>query len=261
MVGVPRPAGAHRLSKLHALPALGDCRHVTVAAMTRREDVIYGSVYLLVRRTCLGSTVAESDFFMTRDDSLAFVSFLIDLVCAEFVPERSAVPPPLCHLRTLAQVDEQMDRDARENRCSRFFVLSRLWERFPLVADEIHANDGQHFFAVAQRYGGPAFDFVPARTYREGHTRWIVPGSFSDHSHYIKDKAFLADQSLYCAFPRPEEMTSAHQAVRKYLKKGGCRSISLETGRPGPWLRPGAVREFNAGVWLRVGEQHFEPKI
>lgn len=205
--------------------------------------------------------MAESTFFMTRDDSVAFISFLIELVSAEFVTEKSATPPPLERLRTLAEVEAQMDRDVGGDRYSRFFVLSRLWERCPLVVDEIHAYDGQHFFAVALRYGGPAFDFIPSRTYRQGESHWIVPGSLSDYSYYIEDKAPSDDRSLYRTFPRPEQMTSAHAAIRKYLRRGGCRSISRETGRPGPWLRPGALRAFQAGAWMRVGKQHFEPKM
>jgi len=150
-----------------------------------------------------------------------------------------------------------MERDIHY---SRFFVLSRQWERFPLVMDEIHANDGQHFFSVSQHYGGPAFDFILSRTYTEGDLRWIVSGSLSDYSYYIQDEAFFSDHSLYRTFARPEEMTAAHKEVRKYLRKNGYRSICRETGHTGPWIVSGALQEYESGTWLRGGDWHFEPK-
>lgn len=202
--------------------------------------------------------MAEAHFFMTRDDSLAFVSFLIELVSAAFVPEKSLDPPPFPRYTTLEQVRTRMDQDVQ--RYSRFFVLSPQWERLPLAYDEIHANDGQHFYAVSQRYGGPAFDFNAARTYSEGELQWIRAGSFSDYPDYIEDKAFLTDYSLYRTFQRPEKMTAAFKEVQKNLRRNGCRSRCRETGHTGPWIGIDALQQHDAGIWLRGGDWHYEPK-
>jgi hypothetical protein len=201
--------------------------------------------------------MAQTHFFMTRNDSLNFVSFLVDLVSAEFVPQQSGDPPPFPRYATMAQVQAQMERDIHY---SRFFVLSRQWELLPLVFDEIHANDGRHFFVASQRYGGPAFDFIPSSEYSEGDVRWIVSGSFSDYSYYIEDKSFIGNHSRYRTFDRPEAMTTTHKEVQKYLRRNGRRSICLETGHTGPWIASGALKEFDNSTWLRIGDWHFEPK-
>jgi hypothetical protein len=201
--------------------------------------------------------MAETHFFMTRDDSLGLISFLIDLASAEFVPEWSLDPSPFPRYTTLTEIEAHMNRDSYY---SRFFVLSHEWERFPLVINEIHANDGRHFFSVSQRYGGPAFDLIISRTYTKDNMRWMVSGSFSDYAYYIQDAAFLKDHSLYRTFDRPERMTSVHKEVQKYMRRNGCRSICRETGRTGPWIVAGALKEYESGIWLRAGDYHFEPK-
>jgi hypothetical protein len=129
-----------------------------------------------------------------------------------------------------------------------------------LAFHEIHAHDGQHFFAVMLRYGGPAFDFISARSHSEGEEQWIVSGSFSDYAHSIEDAAFLTDQSLYRTFPRPAAMAAAHREDRKYLRKNGRQSVCRETGQAGPWIGSGALQQHGSGVWLRGGDRHFDPK-
>src|ERR1700687_4394469 len=115
--------------------------------------------------------MSESRFFMTREESADLVSFLIERVSAEFVPERSTSPPPFPRYTTPEQVLARIDEDVHY---SRFAVLSQQWEEFPLAFDEVHANDGQHFLSISQRYGGPAFDLILSRTWTDGDCRWIV---------------------------------------------------------------------------------------
>ncbi|WP_425616755.1 hypothetical protein NA78x_000410 [Anatilimnocola sp. NA78] len=204
--------------------------------------------------------MAESHFFMGRDDSADFVSFLIERFSAEFVPERSPDPPPFPRYRALAEVQGRIDEDVRRSRSSRFAVLSPKWERLPLVFNEVHANDGQHFFSLSQRYGGPAFDFILSRSWADADRRWIVAGSFGDYPYYIEDQEFLTDHSLYRTFQRPDTMAEAHKEVRTYLRRNGCRSVCREDGHSGPWIMRAALRDYEAGMWLRGGDWHFDPK-
>lgn len=201
--------------------------------------------------------MAETHSFMTRSDLHAFLSFLIDLTSAEFVPEKSDHPPPFPRYATPEEVQARIDRDTHY---SRFFVLSRRWKRFPLVFDEIHANDGRHFFTVCQRHGGPAFDFILSWLSTDRGVRSIASVSLSDYSYYLRDKSLLADRSLYETFDRPDEMTAAHDDVRKYLRRNGRRSVCRETGHTGPWLLAGVLQEYESGGWLRIGGRHFQPK-
>jgi hypothetical protein len=201
--------------------------------------------------------MAETHFFMTRDDSLGLISFLIDVASAEFVPEKSPDPPPFPRYSTVAEIEARMDRDLYD---SRFFVVSREWERFPLVINEIQAKDGRNFFSVAQRYGGPAFDLVISRTRSKENVQWMLSGWFSDYAYYIQDAAFHKDHSLYRTFDRPERMTSVHKEVQKYIRRNSSRSVCQENGHIGPWIALGALKEYESGIWLRAGDYHFVPK-
>jgi hypothetical protein len=200
--------------------------------------------------------MAETDFFMTRTDALGFVSFLIDLASAEFVPAKSTDPPPFPRYSTLAELELTMDGDGN---LPTFFVLSAQWEHFPLVFFEIPGNDGKSFFRLVPGYGGPAFEIIPSRTYTDGDLRWIVGGSFSDYPSYIQDASFLTDRSLYRSIKRPKEMTAAHNEVRKYLKGHGVRSVCRETGCTGPWILTDALKEYESRTWLRMAVWHFDP--
>ncbi len=201
--------------------------------------------------------LAESNFFMTRDDSADFLSFLIERFSSQFVPERSSSPPPFPRYSTLADVEARIEMDVHY---SRFAVLSPQWEEFPLSFSETHANDGQHFVSVSLQYGGPAFDLSLSQAWTENGRRWILHGSFSDYPYYIVDKAFLTDRSLYRTFDRPAAMTGAHKEVKNYLRRNGCRSVHRKLGYTGPWIMPGALREFQAGTSLGYGEGAFEVK-
>ena len=194
---------------------------------------------------------------MTREDSAAFLSFLIERFTAEFVPERSSSPPPFPRYSTLHDVQARCDNDVHY---SRFAVLSAQWEELPLLFDEVHANDGQHFFTVSMDYGGPAFDLIVSRTRTENDRRWMLHGSLTDRAYYIVDKAFLADRALYRTFERPAAMKAAHTQVKNYLRRNGCRSVHTKFGFSGPWIMPGALGEFQAGTSLGFGGL-FEPKL
>ncbi|MHC4201342.1 MAG: hypothetical protein ACYSU0_15235 [Planctomycetota bacterium] len=200
--------------------------------------------------------MAEVDFFMTKKDSLDFVSFLIEAFSAEFVPERNESAPPFPRYSSIADVKRRIDEDEYY---SRFSVLSPLWERYPLGISEVHANDGQHFYSVCQRYGGPSFDLILSRIGMDGDARYLIPGSFSDYPYYIRE-FFLTDKSRYETFDRPPEMAKAYRDVQKYLRRTGCRSVCRETGRTGPWIIGDALREFQRGCWLRIGDWHCVPK-
>ncbi len=204
--------------------------------------------------------MAESRFFMSRDDGTDFVSFLIERFSAVLIPHRSVSPPPFPRYTTVTEVQTRIDED--EHRCcfSRFHVMSKQWEEFPLVFDEVNANDGQHFFSVSLQYGGPAFDLIVSRLWSDGDNRWIVAGSLSDYAYYVVDKAFLADHSLYRTVQRPATMVAAHKEVQKYLRRNGCRSVCREETHTGPWILKGALHAFEAGIWLRGGDWHYEPK-
>ena len=201
--------------------------------------------------------MAEIEFFMNEDDSHEFIEFLIYSFSAEFIPEKSDSPPPFPRYLQQEEVHQRIKTDEHY---SRFFVLSQRWEKHPLCFSEVNAKDGRHFYAVSERYGGPAFDFILSRTRSEGNLKWIISGSFADYPYYIRDKSFISDHSLYETFDRPAEMKTAYQEVQKFIRRNGVRSMCKEDSRAGAWILSGALADFENGTWLRVGDWHFEPK-
>lgn len=196
--------------------------------------------------------MAEVEFFMTRDDTRAFVEFLIHDFDARFALDDCSTPEPPVYEsaeKVMAIVEES-------EFAPRFFVQSPLWDRCPLITTEIHANDGRHFFSIDQRYGGPAFDYYVSRFHAEGDVRYVMPGWFSDYPWYYVDD----DPSKCRTFDRPEKMAEAYRAVQKYLRRNGKRSRSPENGNVGPWILNDALAQYRRGLWLRRGEIRFEPR-
>lgn len=189
--------------------------------------------------------MSEVHFFMDRTDSRSFVAFLIKQFSAEFALDQCPTSQPPV-FRSLDEVNSAITCDPFR---PRFFVTSPVWQRFPLSLTETHTNDGRHFFSIDQRYGGPAFDFAVARC---DHERVIVPGWFMDYPYYYCRKGRSE------TFDRPAAFASAFQAVRRYLRQVGSRSVCRETGKLGPWILPGAAALHARGGWLRRGDWHFD---
>jgi len=195
--------------------------------------------------------VAEVHFFMTHPDTEHFVQFLIENFGARFAFDHNPTSMPIVATTTADVLNAVKDDESR----GRFFVQSHLWDRFPLRLSEIHAVDGQHFWSVDQRIGGPAFDFcVSAQRSEEGRS-WILPGMLSDYPWYIMDKS-----SEYETFDRPAGMATAYRQVQNYLRRNGVRSVCGGTGEAGPFILKGALAAFENGMWLRQGDGHFTPK-
>ena len=75
-----------------------------------------------------------------------------------------------------------------------------------------------------------------------------------DYPWYIVDDRFHKDPKLYQTFKRPDTMTEAHKAVRKYFSENGKRSKRIIDGKPGPWLLSGALTRFENGAKLGSGD-------
>jgi hypothetical protein len=199
--------------------------------------------------------MAELHFFMAPPDTGRFVEFLVGRFgAALFLDGSDSSTPPAFRDKNGV---EKMVKESRH--APRFFVVSDIWQRYPLSVSEVNAKDGRHYFSIDQRYGGPAFDFLVSNNVREDGKEYIVPGWFSDYPWYIKDKSYLKDRSKYETFDRPEAMVEAFRAVQHYLRKNGRRSVCRETGKAGPWILSGALEAYGNGAWLRQGNYRFGP--
>jgi hypothetical protein len=191
--------------------------------------------------------MAEIHFFMTQADTLDFAGFLVREFECRFTMDGSDMPD----LPELTTAEQVATCRAPGGYTPRFFVTSRRWSRYPLIVRKISHHDGRIRWYVDQRYGGPAFDFVVSAVREEDGSLQILPGSFMDYPWYY------IQHGDYSTFDRPATMTSAFQAVRRYMRRNAVQSRLREPARAGPWALPGAVREYQSGCWLRQGDWRF----
>ena len=192
--------------------------------------------------------MAEVHFFMSHDDTREFAQFLVDQFATTFTLDAH----PTAELPVFDSADEVDGAVRSQEYAPRFFVMSSRWQRYELPFSEIHHDDGRHLFYVNQRYGGPAFDFIVSREDRR--SGFCIPGSFSDYPWYYVRRG---DPET---FERPAAMASAYRAVQVYVRRRGRRSRCVETGRTGPFILPHARAAHEKGLWLRLGDAHFEPR-
>lgn len=95
--------------------------------------------------------MAELHFFMTLHDTGEFVEFLSGRFDATLFLDgsESRMPPAFRDRGNVEKVVTEL------RYAPRFFVVSELWQRYPLSVSEVNAKDGRHYFAIDQRYGGP----------------------------------------------------------------------------------------------------------
>ena len=194
--------------------------------------------------------MAKTHLFMTLSDTRSFVEFLISEFTARFALDQgpTAEPPVYYNANELIGLIEAAEY------ATGFFVLSPAWSQYPLSTIEVNANDGRHFFAIAQRYGGPALHFVTSCWRRVDEIGCIFPGSLFDYPWYY----FRRGSSE--TFERPDTIKGASSVVQKYLRRNGSRSVCAETTKVGPWILRDAVAAHRGGTWLRQGNWHFKPK-
>ena len=194
--------------------------------------------------------MAELSFFMTNSDTLDFARLLVGEFDCRFTMD-GGEEPQLPELRTPEEVAAGLDPDGYP---PRFFVTSARWSGFPLLVSKTNHLDGRVRWYVAQRYGGPAFDYAVSEPRQQDGNLQIVPGWFSVYPwYYIR-------RHDPTTFERPAAMTAAFQRVKRYLRRNGVRSRTAGISIPGPWVLPGAVRAFEQGCWLRQGDSRFEPE-
>jgi len=192
--------------------------------------------------------MSDLRFFMTHSDTEEFVSWLIAEFRSTFVPAShptSAFPT----LTTSAEISRYI---AERRNPQRFFVLSDVWQLYPLSTSQVHHNDGTSAYYVDQRYGGPAFDFVLSRS-ASSEADVIIGGGFGDYASYYLRRGSPD------SFPRPAGMAKAFRAAQNYMRRAGRRTVSAELGHAGGWALRGALAAHEAGAWLRLGDFHFHP--
>lgn len=196
--------------------------------------------------------LAQISFFATDKDQRELVGFLIARSSAKFSQDETTTPV----VPWLTTVDE-VCAAIRSNRFgARFAVVSDSWQKYPIYRTAVTRKDGDRRYFINHRYGGPVFDFIARRERTERSTSFVIPSSFSDYPYYYPND----DSTIYRTFDRPALMASAYADVQKYIRRLGVRTEVKGTSRAGPWALPEALKGYETGLWLRVGDWIHVPR-
>lgn len=196
--------------------------------------------------------MSQLAYFMNENDTREFLEWLFEKFSPTLVEERGSSPELARHTAPATVVEAIHSTEGR----FRFSVTHPAWTSHDLEVREIHRNDGgSSFFCLSQREGGPSFDFIASRSgIEEDETRYLVDGMLSDYPTYH----LPGTQGEIIA--RPEAMVHTWREFQKYTSRNALRTTCREKGFLGPYVFKHALAEYRAGLWLRSGPYHFDPR-
>jgi len=189
--------------------------------------------------------MAELHFFATVEDHELIVNELALRWNASFLVDETPSPDP----SQLFAASEILGLIRSSEHGSRLFASSSRWNPEPLLRMQTKKLDGSTRWYVRGRYGGPSLDYIARREY-PGESTYLVASSVATFPTY-----YLSSGEQKC----PAELKDCFAAIRRLVTRLGTRSVVQETGKPGPFILPGALASYQGGQWLRVGTWHHAP--
>jgi hypothetical protein len=170
--------------------------------------------------------MSEFSTILTPQDKVDFSTWLREAFAARF-----AVDDGSEHATIIESVDaivEILEQDLPPT----VFVLSKGWSSLPLYKRSADRRAGGRFHYFMQRYGGPAFTWVPGNYIRDGQSPRISAGSFGDYPYF-----FVAPDSA-STIQRPAAMAAAFKASLEWHKARAERQRARFKGTAtvGPWI-------------------------
>jgi len=180
--------------------------------------------------------MSDISAILMPEDKVAFALWLIGTHQARFVVDDDL--PAITELVTIDAIKPNLLADDPRL----VFVTSPLWTSLPLYkAPAMNANRGPIHY-ITQRYGGPAFTWLPGNVLRDREPAALSAGLFGDYASYYRapGEATLVD--------RPLAMAAAFKAARAWVKRTARRRRTVfSTGATGPWISHDA--------WLAVRDR------
>ena len=169
-----------------------------------------------------------SDFnvILTPDDKLEFAEWLIENYSARFVVDDDL--PQITEIAVASDLHGTLVGDTPPL----VFVLSEQWTSLPLykrVVENVHKGEIHY---VQQRYGGPAFTWMPGNFLRDSSKPALSAGLFGDYPYFYTMPGSTE------TIDRPECMADAYKSARRWVRRicHGKRTIYRKSKRSGPWI-------------------------
>lgn len=181
--------------------------------------------------------MAEVSIIFAPDDKLEFAAWLRGEYAASFIPDDDSEA-----VRELTDVVD-LEPVLRREFPTLVFILSHSWSHLPLYKRKAVNQYKGEIHYVMQRYGGPAFTWMPGNCISKPTGKAYSAGFFGDYPSY-----YVAPGSSR-TIKRPANMTSAFRAARKWIASlcEGRRVVAKQSGDVGSWISSRAWREVQRG--------------
>jgi hypothetical protein len=180
--------------------------------------------------------MSEFSAILTPQDKVDFASWLHETFAAQFVIDDGREDTEVVDsVSRIAQILEQEFPPI-------VFVLSQAWSTLPLYKRKAKRG-GSEFHYLMQRYGGPAFTWVPGNYFRKGQATLVSAGSFADYPYFYERPG---DAST---IQRPAAMVAAYKASLGWHRGQANRQRTKFKGAAGvgPWISERAYQLVAVG--------------
>ena len=126
-------------------------------------------------------------------------------------------------------------------------VVSPIWSSASIeMSGPFIPAEGESYWYVAQRHGGPAFLWSLPGECQDGERKWLRLGSFGCWPTYYFGAGNIEQ-------PRPATMAKAFQRLANWIRRRSRRARWKTTGGAGPWISTNAIDLSNAGYSVIEG--------
>ncbi len=197
--------------------------------------------------------MADIKIFISIEDFWNIIDFLIDKFAVEIFPETCFDEPLIKGFTSKVEIEKHIDAIPDTYSMS-YFITSPHWKVEPIYYNEIDKS-GMKVYYIRQRYGGPAFHFIPSFSFpRIPKEKKILGGIISDYSGYYS----LKDDDYKKTFERPEAMKNALSEIKKYITKNSRKVVFKGKTNKSARLMSNAGVLVDSGIELYEGSLKYE---
>jgi hypothetical protein len=181
--------------------------------------------------------MSDISAILTQEDKLNLASWMIETLEAQFVVDDNL--PSVSILSTLESVKPTLLSAYPRL----IFIVSPRWTSLPLYKRSVHIDGQGEVHHIQQRFGGPAFTWLPGNVLREQTPPALSAGFIADYPDY-----YVRPGSID-SLRRPDSMVSAFAQITAWIRRAasGHRTLWRSTSKVGPWISKSALSAVESG--------------
>jgi hypothetical protein len=181
--------------------------------------------------------MSEISAILTPEDKLDLASWMIETLEAQFVVDDNQ--PSISILSTLESVKPVLLSAYPQL----IFIVSVRWTSLPLYKRSMQIDGRGEVHYIQQRFGGPAFTWLPGNVLRDQTPPALSAGFISDYPDYYVRPGSIDSMR------RPDSMVSAFAQISAWIRRAasGHRTLWPSTSKAGPWISKSALSAVESG--------------